>query len=136
MSNTTIHIPLKEIRVSFARSSGAGGQNINKTSTKVFVHWNIDNSNTINDRQKSILKNKLKNKINNDNELTIASETERSQIQNRKIGIDKLNILVNKALTVPKKRKPTKPTLSSKLKRLESKKKASLLKTSRKSIVE
>lgn len=134
--NNTIHVPVKEIRVSFARSSGAGGQNINKTSTKVFVHWNIYNSNTINDKQKLILKNKLKNKINNDNELTIASETERSQIQNRKIGIEKLNLLVNKALAVPKRRKPTKPTLSSKLKRLENKKKTSLLKTSRKNIVE
>lgn len=134
MNNNIVHIPTKETRVSFARSSGAGGQNVNKTSTKVFIHWNIDNSNTISDKQKSILKNKLKNKINSDNELTIASETERSQIQNRKIGIDKLNTLVNKALAIPKKRKPTKPTLSSKLKRLENKKKISLLKTSRKSI--
>lgn len=127
-------IPNLELRFTFARSSGAGGQNVNKTSTKVFVHWDLDNSIILDSKQKLLLKGKLGDKINSSGELVVVSETERTQIQNRRIAVQKINQLVSRALLVRKKRQSTKPTWSSQLKRLEHKKKKSLLKTSRKII--
>ena len=65
---------------------------------------------------------KLANRINNEDELVIMSEEERSQPDNRRIAISKLQALVNQALRVPKKRRPTRPTKASKLRRIEGKK--------------
>ncbi|KKQ39904.1 MAG: Class I peptide chain release factor [Candidatus Magasanikbacteria bacterium GW2011_GWA2_37_8] len=124
-------IPANEIRVSFARSSGAGGQNVNKTSTKVTVHWPIGRSQALSLEEKMRVWAKLANKINNKDELVAVSEEERSQSQNRILAILRLKALVASALRVPKKRQPTRPTRASKLKRIESKKIRSRVKIGR-----
>ena len=129
-----VMIPDNELIITFARSSGAGGQNVNKTSTKVFVHWSLGKSLVLSEEEKNRVRSKLANRINNEDELVIASEEERSQLQNRESAIVRLQELVNEALYVPKIRRATRPTRSSKLKRLESKKIRSQIKTARKSL--
>lgn len=127
-------IPEDELVITFARSSGKGGQNVNKTSTKVFVHWFIENSTVFTDDEKNRIRTKLANRINNQDELVVFSEEERSQAQNRELAIARLQALVQEAMHVPKIRRATKPTWSSKVKRMESKRKHSQIKTSRRNI--
>ncbi len=129
-------IPDNELVITFARSSGAGGQNVNKTSTKAIIHWSVKNSSAFSDIEKQIIREKLINKLNNEDEIVIDSEEERSQPQNKEIAITRLNNLVINALHVPKIRRPTRPTKSSKLKRLEGKKIRSQIKSDRKTVLE
>ena len=132
IENKIIHIPTSEIQASFARSSGAGGQNVNKTSTKVIIHWSIKNSHILTTEQKSRVRMKLVNKINSNDEIVVMSEEERSQPQNRSLAVTRLQDLVNRALHIPKKRRPTHPTLASKERRIEAKKIRSRVKAGRK----
>ena len=127
-------IPENEFTITFARSSGAGGQNVNKTSTKVIIHWLVGKSAVLSDEEKMRVREKLVNKINNEDELVVMSEEERSQPQNREIAIARLNELVTEALHVPKKRHATRPTRGSKLRRIESKKQRSEIKVARRTI--
>jgi ribosome-associated protein len=113
---------------------GKGGQNVNKTSTKVFVHWFIENSTVLTDDEKNRIRAKLANRINNQDELVVFSEEERSQAQNKELAIARLQTLVNEAMRVPKIRRATKPTWGSKVKRMESKRKRSQIKTNRRSV--
>jgi len=129
--NNHNRIPEHEMRVSFSRSSGAGGQNVNKTSTKVVVHWPIGKSRVFTWEEKQRIFLKLTNRINFNGELVVSSEEERSQPQNRAKAVARLRALVVQALRVPKKRRPTKPTKISKIRRLETKKKHSQAKSSR-----
>jgi len=129
-----VQIPESELAITFARSSGAGGQNVNKTSTKVFVHWSVGKSFVLSEEEKNRVRTKLANRINNEDEVVVFSEEERSQLQNRESAVARLQELVNEALHVPKVRRATRPTRSSKLKRLESKKIRSQIKTARKSL--
>ena len=129
--NKKFYIPTNEIKVSFSRSSGAGGQNVNKVSSKVIARWQIKNSSVLTTEQKNRLRVKLANRINLIDELVVTSETERSQLQNRILATAKLRTLVTKALYKPKKRQATKPSKSSKLKAVESNKKHSRLKAER-----
>ena len=128
----SIVIPENEFTITFARSSGAGGQNVNKTSTKVIIHWPVGKSAVLSDAEKARVREKLVNRINNEDELVIMSEEERSQPQNRELAIARLRELVAQALHVPKKRRPTRPTKGSKLRRIESKKQRSEIKSGRK----
>lgn len=130
-NNRIIHIPSNEIKISFARSSGAGGQNVNKTNTKVIAHWSVGRSHILTTEEKSRVREKLTNKINFFDEVVVMSEEERSQPQNRAVAITRLQGLVSKALYVPKKRRPTRPTKASKLRRIKSKKIRSRLKAAR-----
>lgn len=125
------NIPENEFIITFARSSGKGGQNVNKTSTKVIIHWPVGKSAVLSWEEKERVRAKLANRINNNDELVIMSEEERSQPQNRELAIARLQELVTQALKVPKKRRPTRPTRTSKLKRLESKKRRSQVKARR-----
>lgn len=129
-----ILISENEFVITFARSSGKGGQNVNKTSTKVTIHWPIGKSTRLSDEEKNRIRAKLVNRINSNDELVITSEEERSQLQNKELAMDRLRSLVLGALHVPKKRKATKPTRSSKLRRLESKKIRSGIKAQRRNL--
>ena len=122
----------REILFSASRSSGPGGQHVNKVSTKVELRFHIPNSELLSEEEKAILLHKLKNKINKDGELIIVSQEERSQIKNKEAAIEKFIIILMEALTPIKERKATKPTRASLEKRLEEKRLVSEKKNQRK----
>jgi ribosome-associated protein len=111
----------KEIIFSYSRSSGPGGQNVNKVNTRVELRFNVIQSDCLNKSEKELVLKKQINKINKDGELILVSQSERSQLRNRENVVVKFYLLLAKALTPPKKRLPTSPTKASREKRLDSK---------------
>ncbi|MBN2166006.1 MAG: aminoacyl-tRNA hydrolase [Marinilabiliaceae bacterium] len=120
-----------EIVFSTSRSSGPGGQNVNKVNSKVELRFNINNSALLTDSEKTKILLRLKTKINTEGELLIVSQSERTQLRNKQKTIEKFYTLITFALREIKKRKPTKPTRSSNEKRLQLKKARSQVKTLR-----
>lgn len=123
---------IKELKFKSSRSSGSGGQNVNKVSTKVELRFHIENSEILTDEQKILIKEKLKNRISLEGFLIISCDTERTQLANKKKALELFKTLITKALHKPKKRTKTKPTKASKEKRLKEKKILSDKKKSRK----
>jgi ribosome-associated protein len=121
-----------EIKYSATRSGGPGGQNVNKVNTKVELRFNINSSSSLTYHEKQLLLNLLGKKINDEGDLLIISQSERSQLQNKKDAEEKFFRLLAKALTVKPERKATGPTKASKTKRLEKKRKRSGIKKLRK----
>lgn len=105
-----------------SRSSGPGGQSVNKVNTKVTLRFDVAHSQILNEDERAKLKEKLSNKISGDNILIINAESERSQLRNKEEAIKKFYELLKEAFKVKKKRKPTKPTKASVQKRLDKKK--------------
>ena len=127
-------IPESEFIFLASRSSGPGGQNVNKVSTKVDLRYNILLSDVFSEQEKEILYKKLKTRINSSGELFVISQSERSQLKNRQKAVEKLYILLSAALTEKAVRKPTVPTKKSRQERLEEKQKRSYIKNLRKDI--
>ena len=127
----TLVIPSNEIKWRFSRSSGPGGQNVNKIESRVEIIFNLEDSKVLNDYQKEILKRNLKNKLVN-NSLRISVQEHRNQLLNRQLALMKISSILKNALNKPfKLRKSTKPTKASQKKRVEFKKKRGELKKSR-----
>ena len=121
-----------ELSYKTSRSSGSGGQNVNKVETSVTVLWKVEDSAVFTESEKERILLKLKNKINAEGILQTTVSESRTQLQNKKIATEKIQELVNKSLIVPKKRIATKPSRAKVEKRLESKKKLSEKKENRK----
>lgn len=121
----------KEVKYRTSRSGGAGGQHVNKVSTKVEVLFDVDKSEILTDRQKLIVLYKLKNRITLEGIFCLQCDTTRSQLKNKEIAFNRLIELIKTALAPVKKRKPTKPSKASIQKRLNNKKKLSEKKSNR-----
>ncbi len=122
-----------ELEFSFSRSSGPGGQSVNKVNSRVELRFEIESSQILTEEQKSRIFSKLSSRISNDGVLHLSGQEERSQVKNKESVIKRFYKLINKALKVHKKRVKTKPSKSSVEKRLKTKREVSEKKQRRKS---
>jgi len=114
-----------ELHFSASRSSGPGGQHVNKVSTKMELRFHVVSSALLSEEEKVLIAEKLANRINAAGELVLVSQSERSQLQNKEKVTQKFYSLLLRALTPRKKRTPTKPSGASKEERLEIKRQLS-----------
>ncbi|SEC25000.1 ribosome-associated protein [Tenacibaculum sp. MAR_2009_124] len=123
---------LKELSFKAIRSSGSGGQHVNKVSSKVELSFSIAASEGLSDNEKDRLLKKLSGKLSKEGSITLTSQESRSQHRNKELVIERFLNLIQQALIVPKVRRKTKPSRASKRKRLDSKKQHSEKKDNRK----
>jgi len=116
-----MRLPIKEFNFSYSRSSGAGGQNVNKVNSKVTLSWNIFKTTSVSKRIQMRLIELFPRRVNDKGEIVISSQRFRDQPRNIADCISKLEEMVEKAAYRQKIRRPTKPTKASKEKRLKSK---------------
>ena len=124
-------IPAGELEMSFARSGGSGGQNVNKVSSKVDLRWNPQTSSALTFDDRSQLLERLKNRLTTDGYLIVTSQLTRDQIKNRDDAMSKLALIVRAALHREKPRKPTKVSRGAKRRRVEDKRRHSEKKSNR-----
>ncbi len=128
----SVRVPLSELEISYTRSSGPGGQHVNKTSSAVVLRWNVNTSSALNETQRARVSVQLANQINLAGELMIEADEQRSQLQNRDVALERFASTLARALVIPKHRKATRPSRASKERRLDSKRQTSDRKRSRK----
>jgi ribosome-associated protein len=128
---SSVAIPRTELTVRASRAGGPGGQHVNTSSTRIELTWNVRSSAVLSDAQRTRVLAALASRLDSDGELRIVASDTRSQRQNRELAEARLAALVRQALVVPKARKKTRPTRSSVERRLDTKKKASGKKQSR-----
>lgn len=114
-----------ELKWDFVRSSGPGGQNVNKVATAVQLRFNINASKSIPDEIKQRLKKLAGKRLTQDGELVITARRHRSQLQNRADAFSRLILIIQKAAEKPSVRKHTRPSLSARRNRLEAKRRQS-----------
>lgn len=127
----TIAIDENDLQFQFVRSSGPGGQNVNKVATAVQLRINLYTARGITDDLREMLMKREKKRINNEGELIIDARRFRSQEKNREDAVERLKAIIEKASYKPPKRKPSRPSKAAKEKRLSAKKQQSQRKQDR-----
>ena len=123
---------IAELGFKAVRSSGAGGQNVNKVSSKVVLTFDLNNSQSLTEEEKLLLEIKIASRLTSDNILILNCDEDRSQLKNKAIVIKRFLEIIKKGLFVPKERKPTKIPKSVIRKRIKDKKNISEVKKYRK----
>lgn len=126
---------MPHIRYKTSRSSGSGGQNVNKVASKVELLFDFNRSELFSETERNLISDRLSSRIQSDGLLQVISQESRSQLENKEIALQKLVFLLTNALNVDKKRKKTKPSKKSIQKRLDSKRKQALKKINRKALL-
>jgi ribosome-associated protein len=126
-----IEIPDADVELAFIRSSGPGGQNVNKVASAVQLRFDVAGTRVISDAVKTRLRRLAGNRITEDGSLIIVARESRSQEQNRRAAFERLQNLIARALVEPKRRVATRPTRASKERRLASKRAAKMQKSRR-----
>ncbi|MDH3283807.1 MAG: alternative ribosome rescue aminoacyl-tRNA hydrolase ArfB [Acidobacteriota bacterium] len=119
--NEEIRIPLRELRFQFARSSGPGGQNVNKLSTKAVLRWRVATSPSLPEPVRERFMDRYLRRITQGGELVLTSQRFRDQGRNVADCLEKLRQMLEEVAAPPKRRRPTKPTAGSKRRRLDDK---------------
>jgi len=123
--NDQVSIPRSELETKTSRASGAGGQHVNKTSSRVEISWNVTTTQALTGEQKELLADRLSSRLSADGAVRIVASDTRSQLRNRERAEKRLAELVRRALIVPRKRKPTRRPRAANEARLTTKKKHS-----------
>ena len=123
-----------EIELEYVRSRGPGGQNVNKTNSAALLRWNVLHTQMFTVDERQMIASKLANLMTSDGDLILRSDEFRDQAMNRQRCLEKLEALLEKAFFVPKFRKKTKPTYSSKIRKQNAKKRRGEIKAGRKKV--
>ena len=135
--NRTVTIPAREIRFRFSRSSGAGGQNVNKRETQVELVFDVAGSTSLGPRQRERALRRLASRLDADGKLRIVASEERTQGRNREIAVERLRDILIRALKPdPPKRKPSRPTRRAKERRLRTKRERGAIKRARARVID
>lgn len=126
-----VQIPLAELQITAISGGGPGGQHVNKSATRIAVQWNVRTTRALREDQRAWVLEKLASRLDSDGALRIVAGEYRSQQQNRRAALERLQQLVARALVVPRTRRATKPTRGSVLDRLTTKKQRSTTKQQR-----
>jgi ribosome-associated protein len=130
-----VSIPLSELSFRFSRSSGPGGQHVNRSETRVELLFDLMGSPSLSERQKSRASGRLEGYLDKDGVLHLVSQSTRSQLRNREDVVERFRTLLRAALRVRRRRYPTKPTRAAREKRLEEKTRRSQTKKRRRRVV-
>ena len=122
---------ISELNFKAVRSSGSGGQNVNKVASKVVLTFDVDNSEALSNEEKQIIKSKLASRLTVDSVLILNCDEDRSQLKNKEIVIKRFLEIIKKGLVIPKIRKATKIPKSVIRKRIKDKKNVSEIKKTR-----
>jgi ribosome-associated protein len=114
-------IPRDELVIRATRAGGPGGQHVNTSSTRIEVVWNVARTRALDAAQRRLVLSRLATRVDADGDLRVVAADSRSQRQNRTAAESRLVALVSRALVIPKRRRPTRPTASSVRKRLDTK---------------
>lgn len=129
-----ITIPVREVEFRTARAGGPGGQHVNKTETKVEARWNVRTSRAVDRATRERLIVSLGGRLDADGALRAVARRSRSQSANKEEAVARLQTIVEAALKPKKKRRPTKPTVGAKERRIKTKKRRSTIKQMRKTV--
>jgi ribosome-associated protein len=116
-----IVIPRDELVIRATRAGGPGGQHVNTSSTRIEVVWNVARTRALDEKQRSLVLTRLATRVDADGDLRVVAADSRSQRQNRNTAESRLVALVSRALVIPKRRRPTRPTAASVRQRLDTK---------------
>jgi ribosome-associated protein len=129
--NEALTVPDDELTWTFARSGGPGGQNVNKVNSRAVLRWALGRNTSLPDEVRTRIRSRERNRLTVDGDLLLQSQQHRTQERNRDECLGRLRQIILQALVVPKKRRPTRPTRGSQLRRLADKKARSQVKQQR-----